>query len=172
MRTGFVLFLLGYVVACSGSNTGMSIEPEMRFGHRYEGLPPDEYSTVMITVPEQGRTFTYFPATFERVIVRPDLLHLEQDTVAVEILVKGSLPDSCMELHAFDQKRVGNIITATLQMRRPQSQICAAVRHSYRLYLMLDGGFIRGHYILKLNDSTIPFVVHQTERSTISRDGS
>lgn len=171
MRTGFValaVFLLGYVMACSGPNTATSTEPDMRFGHRYEGSPPDGYRTVTISVPEQERTFTYFPATFERVIVRPEPFQLEQDTVAVEILVKGSLPDACMELHAFDQERMGNIITATLQMRRGQSHVCAAARRPYRLYLTLEGGFIEGHYTLKLNDSTIPFTVRKRETSSIS----
>ncbi|MCY3486983.1 MAG: hypothetical protein OXH34_00950 [Bacteroidetes bacterium] len=166
MRTGFAtltVLLLGYVMACSGSNTATSTEPDMRFGHRYEGVPPDGYHTVTISVPEQGHTFTYFPATFDRVFVRPELFHLEQDTVAVEILVKGSLPDACMELHAFDQERMGNIITATLQMRRGQSRVCVTARRPYRLYLVLEGGFVQGHYTLKLNDSTIPFTVRKLE---------
>lgn len=166
MRPGVVILtvlLLGYVMACSGSNTATSTDPDMRFGHRHEGLPPDGYRTVTISMPEQGRTFTYFPATFERVIVRPEPFHLERDTVAVEILVKGSLPDACMELHAFDQERMGNIITATLQMRRGQSHVCVTARRPYRLYLMLEGGFVQGHYTLKLNDSAIPFMVRRLE---------
>ncbi|MDE2645440.1 MAG: hypothetical protein OXI05_06345 [Bacteroidota bacterium] len=166
MRTGFAtltVLLLGYVTACSGSNTATSTEPDMRFGHRYEGVAPDGYRTVTISVPEQERKFTYFPATFDRVFVRPELLQLEQDTVAVEILVKGSLPDACMELHTFDQERMGNIITATLQMSRGQSHVCATARHPYRLYLMLEVGFVQGHYTLKLNDSTIPFTVRKLE---------
>ncbi len=81
----------------------------------------------------------------------------------MEILVKGSLPDACMELHAFDQERVGNIITATLQMRRGQSHVCATARRPYRLYLMLERGFVQGHYTLKLNDSTIPFTIRKPE---------
>lgn len=162
MKTGFAtitVLLLGYVMACTGSNTATSTEPDRRFGHRYEGVAPDGYHTVTISLPDQESTFTYFPATFNRVIVRPELLHLEQDTVAVEILVKGSLPDACMELHAFDQERVENIIRASLQMRRGQSRVCSTTRRPYRLYLMLEGGFVQGHYTLKLNDSIIPFTV-------------
>ncbi len=155
--------LFACVTACSGSNTAPPADPDLRFGHRYEAPPPDGYRTVTIDVPDGEHTFRYFPVTFERVVVRPDLLYLETDTVAVEILVKGHLPDTCVKMHAFDQKRAGNIIRATLQMRRPQSQVCAISRRSYRLYLMLEGGFTKGHYTLKLNDTIVPFTVRLLE---------
>ncbi len=157
------VLLSACVTACSGSNTAPPADPDLWFGHRYEAAPPDGYRTVTIDVPDGEDTFRYFPLTFERVVVRPDLLQWETDTVAVEILVKGHLPDACMEMHAFDQKRAGNMITATLQMRRPQSQVCAISRRSYRLYLMLAGGFTQGHYTLKLNDAIVPFTVRLLE---------
>ena len=166
MRAGIVLIsamLPVLVIACSGSNVTVSSDPDRQFGHRYEGVPPDGYNVVTISVPEEELDFTYFPATFDHVIVRPELIRLEQDTVEVEILVKGSLPDACMELHAFDQKRAGNLITATLQMRRPASRVCATVRRPYRLYLILEGGFTQGNYSLNLNDEVVPFTVRQIE---------
>ncbi len=163
VHVSLTVILSVFAVACSGPSGMVSADPDRQFGHRYEGTPPDGYNTITISVPEEELEFTYFPATFDRVIVRPDMLKSEQDTVAVEILVKGSMPDACMELHAFDQKRTGNIITATLQMRRPGSRVCATVRRPYRLYLMLEGGFARGSYSLKLNDESVPFTVRQAE---------
>lgn len=152
-----ILFFVS-IISCSGPNATVPTDPDMQFGHRYAGVAPDGYDTVTIRVPDEGE-FSSFPATFDYVIVRPDRPQMEKDSVAVEILVKGSLPEACMELHAFDRKRTGNIITATLQMRRPRSRICAAVRRPYRLYLMLDGKFLPGQYTLKLNDRSVPFIV-------------
>ncbi len=164
MRSNYstiLVAMLGFMIACSGPGSEIPADPDMRFGHRFEGLPPDGYGPITIQIPEEKSRFDYFPATFNHVIIRPDIVDDEQDTVAVEILVKGSLPNACMELHAFDQKRTGNIITATLQMRRPHAQICASVRRPYRLYLMLEGGFAPGHYTLKLNREVVPFMVRK-----------
>lgn len=152
------------LLACSGPSSITVTDPDMQFGHRYAGTPPDGYGTVSISEPAEGQAFAYLPATFHRVIVRPDLSQPEQDTVAVEILVKGSLPDACTELHAFEQQRAGNIITGTLRTRRPRSAMCATARRPYRFYLMLEGSFVHGHhYTLKLNDSVIPFSVQENE---------
>ncbi len=158
------LLLLGYLMAaCSGSNTAALSEPDMRYGHRYEETEPDGYRTIRLDAPAQGHAFSFFPATFERIIIRQQQFSLGEDTISVEILVKGSFPDECMEMHSFDQTRAGNIITSTLHMRRDQSLVCEASRHPYRLYLMLEGGFVQGNYTLKLNDSAIPFTVHKRE---------
>ena len=167
MRVGRFLLtplFLGGLISCSGPNATAPTDPDLQFGHRYAGLSPDGYDTITIRVPEEEE-FSSFPATFDHVIVRPERSQPEMDSVSVEILVKGSLPDACMELHAFNQKRTGNIITATLQMRRPRSRICANVRRPYRLYLMLDGGFLSGQYTLKLNNRTVPFTVQFQEPS-------
>lgn len=168
MRTvlsAFFVMSLGILVSCSGPRTSSTTDPDLQFGHRYEGNSPDGYSTITISIPQEDLEFSYFPATFDRVIVRPETSQIDQDSVAVEILVKGSLPDACMELHAFNQKRAGHLITATLEMRRAQSGICATVSRPYRLYLILEGGFVQGHYTLKLNDATVPFVVRPFESS-------
>ena len=166
MRASLTLLMvacLGFFGACSGPVATTPTDPDTSFGHRYEGQAPDGYNAVTISVPDEELEFAYFPATFDHVIVRPDLMQLQTDTISVEILVKGSLPDACMELHAFDQERTGNVVTATLQMRRPQSRVCASVRRPYRLYLMLEDSFVQGHYTLKLNGSIIPFVVQYIE---------
>jgi len=139
------------------------MDPDMQFGHRYEDVAPDGYSTITIQPPDETLRFTYFSATFDRVIVRSDMALLEHDPVEVEILIKGRLPDACMELHAFNQKRTGNIITATLMMRRLESHACATVRRPYRLYLMLEDKYELGSYTLKLNNTAVPFVVQQAE---------
>ncbi len=161
----FVVTLV-FMFACSGPSTEIQVDPDRRFGHRYDGLPPDGHQPMTFRIPEDASTFDYFPATFNDVIIRPDVVHHEQDTVLVEILVKGSLPDGCMELHTFDQKRTGHIITASLQMRRPHARICTSVRRPYRVYLMLDGGFAPGHYTLKLNGDSVPFRVRALDQDS------
>ena len=87
-------------------------------------------------------------------------------TVDVEVLVKGAFPDACMALHEVEQKRTGNIINATLAMRRPQGAICASVRRPYRFYVMLDGRYSLGNYTLKLNDQAIPFQIRPPREQT------
>ncbi len=79
--------------------------------------------------------------------------------VPVEILVKGSLPDGCTELHEVSQERFGHIIHLNVRMRRPQGSVCTRVMRPYRFYLRLDGLFEEGHYTLKLNERVFPFAI-------------
>ncbi len=151
------------VGGCSGPSTPTPIDPDIQFGHRYTGRSPDGDHIVSITEPNPKSQYSYFPATFHRVIVRSNPVMPQQNAVPVEILVKGNLPDLCMELHQFDHTRTENIITATLEMRRPITHGCKHIIYPYRVYLPLDDTFTQGHYTLKLNDRIIPFTVIYTE---------
>ena len=158
VRWAILLLLAG---SCATSRT--ALEPDAQFGHRYDGPAPDESHTITITPAREGETYRYYPASFESVTVRPAPFSVsvpaDSQQVEVEVLIKGALPDACMQLHSFVQERTGNIITATLEMRRAQSIVCASARRPYRFYVMLDGRYGLGHYTLKLNSEAIPFEI-------------
>ena len=158
------LFLWGLCLAgCVGSRAAEDVPPDQRFGHRPEGAEADGRRIVAITPPDGATDYFYYPATFDSVHVRPAPLDASKpadaQTVEVEVLIKGAFPDACMELHAMEQERTGNIINASLEMRRPQGAICASVQRPYRFYVMLGGRYNVGNYTLKLNDEVVPFEV-------------
>ena len=163
------VLLLSLLAGCLGSRSAENVPPDQRFGHRYEDEAPDGRRTLSITPADSNTAYFYYPATFDSVNVRPapltpDLTAASQ-AVEVEVLVKGAFPDACMELHQVEQERVGNIITATLEMRKPQEAICASVRRPYRFYVMLEGRYNIGHYTFKLNDKVFPFEVRLPSES-------
>ena len=94
--------------------------------------------------------------------MRPEQAQLAPgDSTAVEILVKGALPDACAELSAVTQVRRARYITVTLDMRTPAGRVCAAVARPYRFYLPLDGRFATGSYVLTLNGAVHPFQIRE-----------
>ena len=161
--TACVIILVCIVAGCS--STQALPEPDEQFGHRYEDPAPDGTRVIEVMPPEEGQRFQYFSATFESVIVRSSTFDLEtpQDAqkVQVEALIKGALPDGCMQLHSFSQERTGNVITATLQMRRPRGAVCTSAERPYRFYVVLDGDYEEGSYTLRLNGKAIPFQVNR-----------
>lgn len=156
-----VLLLVG--AGCAGSRAAEETPPDQRFGHRYEEEAPDGRRTIAITPPDSAMAYFYYPATFDTVLVRPAPFDVnipaQGQVVDVEVLVKGAFPDACMELHTIGQERTGNIINATLEMRRPQGAICASVRRPYRFYVALEGRYGLGNYTLKLNGEAILFQI-------------
>ena len=154
-----VLILL--VAGCTGSRSVTESAPDEQFGHRFEGEAPDGRRTIAIGPAQEGAQYSFFPATFESVVVRPAPFEAERagEDVEVEALIKGAFPDACMQLHSFAQERTGHIITASLQMRRSQGSVCAGVERPYRFYVLLDGLYTAGHYTLKLNGQAIAFQV-------------
>jgi len=148
-------------VAFSGCLALAPLEKEDEFGHRVDGTTDDGRQTIMISAPDESVEYRFFDATYESVTIRPAAVTLSNQLtgVAVEVLVKGSFPDSCSELHDVVQQRAGNLILATLTMRRPQGAVCASVMRPYRYYLDLEGNYVPGSYSLKLNESSHPFMV-------------
>lgn len=158
-----VLLLVGLTTGCVGSRSAEDVPPDQQFGHRYDDDGPQGRMTIAITPADGSIDYFYYPATFDSVHIRPAPFDpaspAEMQQVDVEVLVKGAFPDACMELHAIEQERAGNIINATLEMRRARGAICASVHRPYRFYVMLTGQYGIGHYTLKLNNTVIPFEV-------------
>ena len=164
MRAATLVVLGGLLMAsCTSPRHAVTDAPDDQFGHRYEGNPPDGHSTVTITVPTDGETYTHLPVVFETVVVRPAPIDSTNNPVPVEILVKGAMPDACTELHSFSQSRTGHLIEALLEMRRPTLAVCASVRRPFRVYLMLEGMYGPGSYTLRLNDKVVPFEIRLPE---------
>lgn len=149
--------------ACVGSSeTRRSAEEQ--FGHRVEGTSDDGRETHEINAPATGEDYAIHPAVFDSIYIRPQhRIASEADGELVEVLVKGSFPDSCTELHAVDQERFGNIINVSLDMRRSRSALCASVVRPYRFYFMLEGRYGPGNYTLKINDLVKTFTISEAD---------
>lgn len=142
--------------ACSGP-AEVRVMPDEEFGHRYEGVAPDGRATHLISPPDSNISYLYYPAVYDTIHVRQ--LVGEPNDSRVEVLIKGSFPDSCTELNAVEQHRAEHIVTVNLQMRKPRGTVCASVMRPYRFYVLLDGTFDDGNYTLKLNDRAHNFVL-------------
>jgi hypothetical protein len=162
IKFGFrnVLFIV-IATAFSGCLSLSPAEMGDGYGHRVEGVTDDGRQTIMISAPDESVEYRFFDATYESVAIRPAQLTVSNQLVGVpvEVLVKGSFPDSCSELHDVVQQRAGNLILVTLTMRRPMGAVCASVMRPYRYYLDLEGNYTAGSYSLKLNESSHPFVI-------------
>ena len=156
VRRAVACFLLVGLVGCSGP-AEVQVKPDEEFGHRYEGIAPDGRATHLISPPDSNISYLYFPAVYDTVHVRQ--LVGEPNDSQVEVLIKGSFPDSCTELDAVDQHRAEHIVTVNLQMRKPRGTVCASVMRPYRFYVILDGTFDDGNYTLKVNDRAHNFVL-------------
>ena len=149
--------------ACKSSAPTMVVE-DQQFGHRYEGTAPDGRETHIIEPAEANQEFVVHPAVFDSVLVRPQVpLDMPSEGRVVELLIKGSFPDSCTRLHAVSQERSGNIINMSLEMRRPKGQLCASVVRPYRFYVSLDGKYPPGHYTVKVNGRVRTFRIMESD---------
>lgn len=146
---------------CVSTRDADDVPPDERFGHRYVEQGPEGRETVDLAVPDTAQAFFTYPAVFDTVHVRPAPFAADEVELLtpVEVLVKGSFPDTCLELSAVEQERAGHILDVRLLMRKPQGAVCAAVRRPYRFYLMLEGLYAPGNYTLKLNGEDHPFEI-------------
>lgn len=155
--TSLVLAALVLASAGCGSSRRAAVSPDEAFGHRYDGTAPDGRTTYVISPPETGVSYMYYPAVYDTVHIRYD--RISPNEAEVEVLVKGAFPDSCTELHDVSQRRVEHVVTVELQMRKPRGVVCASVMRPYRFYVSLDGLYDNGSYTLKLNDRVHNFTV-------------
>lgn len=150
------------LVGC-GSSKPEPVPPDARFGHRYEDEGPEGRETVVVTPPEEGQSYFYYPVYIDTVHVRPAPFETGQSVqeIPVEVLIKGAFPNSCNELSGVEQERAGSIINVQLTMRKPKGAVCAGVERPFRFYLRLEGGYGPGNYTLKINDTDYAFTIRR-----------
>jgi inhibitor of cysteine peptidase len=66
--------------------------------------------------------------------------------------VKGYLPDSCTRLDQVTQSRAGNLITLTITTLREQDAICLQRIEVVERTIPIEGGFLPGDYVLRVNN--------------------
>ena len=146
------------LAACSGASTDAASGPDRdRYGYRVGS--DDGRETMLIRPISDSTRYLVYPAVVDSVAVRPAGRPAPGDAVAVEVLVKGALPDACAELTEVTQTRQARYVTVDLMMRQPRETVCAAVVRPFRFYLVLDGAYPAGSYVLRLNGTTTPFQV-------------
>ncbi len=166
MRIHILITSLLVLSACMGSRD-VQLPPDEQYGHRADDEGPGGRRILEVTSPESEESYFYYPAVLDTIHVRPapfDSAYVVDGQVPVEVLVKGSLPDACTELHDLVQERLGHIIEVRLQTRRPQGAVCATVVRPFRFYFSLEGTYAPGAYTLKLNDKIVPFMVRERSR--------
>lgn len=160
MTRGLALIALtASLAACSGATrTG-----DARYGDRArtdgDAWADDGRETLLIGPPADSTAFFVYPAVVDSVAVRAAGRAAPGEAVAVEVLVKGALPDACSALNAVTQSRTGHFVTLTLTMRQPRGAVCAQVVRPYRFYVSLDDALPAGSYTLTLNGRVTPFQI-------------
>ena len=167
-KAAFISVMLYFLAGCMGSRP-TDIPPDEQYGHRFDENATDGRRTLSITAPDNSQSYFYYPAPVDTVHIRtasfnPDMPAAGQE-IAVEILVKGGLPDACSELHHIEQQRIGHIVDITLEIRRTRGAVCATVIRPYRFYVQLDGTYEQGSYTLRLNDQAYNFVIRAPEEN-------
>ncbi|MFN3596645.1 MAG: hypothetical protein ACK41D_05175 [Rubricoccaceae bacterium] len=158
------LALLAAGALAAGCLSAGSARPDERFGHRFPDRGPEGRVTVLGTPPPNPDDYFVYPAVLDTVHVRPQTAALRPgEAAAVEVLLKGVLPDACSELNEAEQTRVGRIIEVTLTMRQPRGTPCALVVRPFRFYLPLEGTFEAGAYVVRVNGAAQPFRIRALE---------
>lgn len=151
--------LLG-LAACSGG--GRTTPRDDTYGDRVARWGEDGRETLLITSPQDSTGFFVYPAVIDSVAVRPERQGLAPgESVPVEVLVKGAMPDACSALNAATQSRTGHFVTLDLTMRQPRGAVCAQVVRPYRFYVRLDSLYEAGSYTLTVNGRITPFQIRE-----------
>ena len=152
-----LLLVSGTLAACSGGAATRS--GDARYGDRKDAWAPDGRETLLITPPADSTAYFVYTAVVDSVSVRTAGRAAPGESVGVEVLVKGALPDACSALNAVTQSRTGHFVTLALTMRQPRGDVCAQVVRPFRFYVALDEPFEAGSYTLSLNGRVTPFQV-------------
>lgn len=135
--------------------------PDQRYGHRYDAAGPDGYPVRTLASEAPSQAYFYYAAPVHEVAVRDAEAETRTDTstVRAEVLVKGGMPEPCMELSDVSQRRAGHLIEMELQLRKLRGATCEMGEQLYRVYLPLEGRFREGAYTLLLNGDEYPFTI-------------
>jgi hypothetical protein len=164
LGAGPLLLLALPLAGCAGSEGAREkLPPDQRYGHRYEGEGPAGRQTLRLTEPEPGRAYNRFPVPVDSVVARAAPFEEGAETVPVELLIKGALPNRCLSLAEAQPERDGHFLNVAFQMRWPTGPGagCARYERPYRFYLPLEGRYEPGDYTLKLNGTVYPFSIRR-----------
>ena len=162
----WTLFVAGacLLAGCAGGGAAREKPPDQRYGHRYEGADQEGRVTLVITPPEPGQEYAYYDVPVSEVIVRAAPFEADEETVPAEVLIKGGLPNGCLQLHQAERERDGHFLFVDFIMRWPEGNApCARFERHYRFYLPLPGRYAPGDYTLKLNGDVYPFSVRRSD---------
>jgi hypothetical protein len=93
----------------------------------------------------------------EATVTDVQVLLMESWPVQVGLVIKGTLPDACIEVVGVQEQRDGNTITLTVQTRRLEDARCAQVVTDFEHRYRLEGGFYSGDYTLDVNGYVVEF---------------
>lgn len=150
------------VCGCIGMRVAELPADEL-FGHRYEQRVAMGRTTVDILNADSTQAFFVYPVLIDSLHVRPapfvETTPVEQQSVKVEVLLKGTFPDVCSELHDLQQERFGHLLDVLVEMRRPRGIPCPSIIQPFRFYFDLVGQYTVGSYTMKINGTVYPFTI-------------
>jgi hypothetical protein len=155
------------LLSAGGCFSSRPAEPgvDEQFGHRQSG--PDALGREVVDVaagPAAGNHLVFSMVSVDSVQVRVEQHSDDLGRQRVDVLVKGALAETCLEIDAIRQERFANIISVDLTIRRPRGTACAMRTRPFRLYFDIDEPLETGSYTLRLNREYFPFEVRMARR--------
>lgn len=80
-----------------------------------------------------------------------DIVVLESFPYQLRAQVRGYLPDGCTRLDQVSQTRDGNVIDVTITTVRERDAICIQRLEVVNRTIALEGGYLPGDYVLRVN---------------------
>lgn len=80
-----------------------------------------------------------------------EVVVLESFPYQLRAQVRGYLPDGCTRIDQISQAREGNVITVTITTLRERDAICIQRIEPFDRTIPLEGGYLPGEYVLRVN---------------------
>lgn len=161
---GTVLLMAVLLAGCAAAEEAQ-VPPDEQYGHRYEAQGPDGRYVFTPTDPDPDEDYFTYDAPISEIIMRRAAAEDVEDAAPgaqhIDLLIKGALPNRCMELHEVSQQRSSRMIDVTLTVRKERGSTCPAMRYPFRIYVELDGPLEPGSYTLNVNDTMKPFEIRE-----------
>jgi hypothetical protein len=136
-----------------------------QYGHRYSVDDALGRKVMHVALEPAGGNHLVFPLiSVDSVQVRVEPDPDDKGRRRVDVLIKGALAESCLEIDAIRQERFANIIGIDLTIRRPRGTACAMRTRPFRFYFDIDEPLESGPYTLRINSDFFPFEVRAARR--------
>jgi hypothetical protein len=80
-----------------------------------------------------------------------DVRVMESSPPQASAHVRGVLGDGCASFHSLEQQRSGNTVTVTILRERPRDAVCTQIAKLYEDDIPLQGTFLPGDYLVRVN---------------------